>query len=274
LVDPATHPLPQLMGRGPDWNALDEAGREQESMLMAVHAAMVDRVDQGVGAILRALEETGRRQDTIVFVLADNGASPERYTDAGFDRPSATRDGRLIRYTGRFSPGPETTWGYISAYWANAVNTPYRYWKAESFEGGCHTPMIVAWPGGSMPRGGSTTGGIGHVIDLMPTCLELAGVDYPARYNGHDLKPLEGRSLAPILRGQAPADDRTLYFEHEGGRAVISDGWKLVARARGPWELYHLAEDATETSNLAEQQPQRVSELAGLWRDWWRRVAH
>jgi arylsulfatase len=272
LIDPRTHPLPDLMGHGPDWDALDAGRRDQESALMAVHAAMVDRVDQGVGTILQTLQETGCSENTILFLLADNGASPERYTEPGFDRASATRDGRPIRYTGRFQPGSETTWGYIGSYWASAVNTPFRYWKAESFEGGCHTPMIVHWPGGPAPSHGSTTDQVGHVIDLMPTCLELAGVTYPTQYAGHEIKPLEGRSLVPILSGRRREGHPALFFEHEGGRAVEADGWKLVARAGGPWELYHLGEDATETRNLADRQPQRVADLAAMWRAWAGRV--
>ena len=272
LIDPVTHPLPALMGHGPDWDALDADRRDHESMLMAVHAAMVDRVDQGIGSILRALKDTGRSENTLIFLLSDNGASPERYTDPGFDRASATRDGRPIRYTGHFKPGPETTWGYIGSYWANAANTPFRYWKAESFEGGCHSPMVVHWPGGQATSRGSSTDQIGHVIDLMPTCLELAGVSHPARYGGHDLKPLEGKSLAPILQGRQREGHQALFFEHEGGRAVESGGWKLVARAKGDWELYHIAEDSTETRDLADLQPQRVAEMAGKWRAWAGRV--
>jgi arylsulfatase len=260
------------MGHGPDWDALDAEGREYESSLMAVHAAMVDRVDQGVGAIVRALKDASRFENTIIFLLSDNGASPERYTDPGFDRASATRDGRPIRYTGRFKPGPETTWGYIGSYWASAANTPFRYWKAESFEGGCHTPMVVYWPGGPATSRGSSTDQIGHVIDLMPTCLELAGVSYPARFAGHELKPLEGKSLVPVLQGRPREGHPALFFEHEGSRAVESDGWKLVARAKSDWELYHIVEDATETRDLAALQPQRVAEMAGKWRTWAGRV--
>ncbi len=272
LIDPATHPLPELMGHGPDWDALDAEQRDHEAALMSVHAAMVDRVDQGIGTILGALKETGRYENTIIFLLADNGASPERYTEPGFDRASATRDGRPIQYKGRFQPGPETTWGYIGSYWANAANTPFRYWKAESFEGGCHTPLVVHWPGGLEPLRGSTAHQIGHVIDLMPTCLELAGVEYPARYAGHELKPIEGKSLAPILLGRPREGHQALFFEHEGGRAVHAGGWKAVARTGGAWELYHVAEDATETRNLADRQPQRVAELVQLWRAWAGRV--
>jgi hypothetical protein len=204
-------------------------GADHESALMAVHAAMVDRVDQGVGAIIQALEEVGRLDDTIVFVLADNGASPERYTDPGFDRASETRAGRPIRYVGRLEPGPETTWGYIGSYWANAANTPYRYWKVEAFEGGCHTPLVVYGPGVLETAPGSTTPQIGHVIDLMPTCLEVAGVEYPRQFAGHGLKPLEGKSLAPIFRGRRREGLPALYFEHEGGRAsspTVGSWWR------------------------------------------------
>lgn len=272
LFDPKTHPLPPLMGRGPDWDVLDERQRAHESQLMAAHAAMVDRVDQGVGKILESLDDTGCLENTIVFLLADNGASPERYLDAGFDRASATRDGRAIQYTGDFTPGAQTTWGYLGSRWANAVNTPYRYWKAESFEGGCHTPMIVRWPAGPGSAAGSTTNALGHVIDLMPTCLELAGVGYPETFAGHSLKPLEGLSLVSVLKGRAESEHSTLYFEHEGGRAAIADGWKLVAQARRPWELYHLAEDATETHNLAASEPERVAQMARDWNTWAERV--
>ncbi|KAJ3061875.1 hypothetical protein HK102_008955 [Quaeritorhiza haematococci] len=272
LIDPATHPLPDLDGRGPDWDALDPAGREHQAALMAVHAAMVDRVDQGVGSILQALKETGREQDTIILVLADNGASPERYLERGFDRASRTREGKPIRYEAPFEPGSEETWGYIGSWWANAANTPFRYWKAESFEGGCHTPLIVHWPKGLQAARGSTADRLGHVIDVMPTCLELAGVDYPARYDGHALKPLEGESLTPTLAGRPRQDRRTLYFEHEGGRAVIDDGWKAVAQARGNWQLYHVAEDATETRDRAADEPERLAELTAAWRSWASRV--
>jgi arylsulfatase len=272
LAKPETHPLPDLMGRGPDWDALDDATREQEAQLMAVHAAMVDRVDQGVGSILEALEESGRLENTVIFLLADNGASPERYNNPGFDRPSKTREGRPIQYTGRFTPGAETTWGYIGAYWANAANTPFRYWKAESFEGGCRTPMIVSGPPRWIARGGSTIGEPGHVMDIMPTCLELAGINHPSRFDEHPLRVLEGRSLLPILRGPSPMKNRPIFFEHEGGRAIISEGWKLVARAGRRWELYNLAGDATETQDRAARERDRVAEMAASWRSWARRV--
>src|SRR5262249_14376405 len=152
--------------------------------------------------------------------LADNGASPEVPAKPGYDRPSRTRDGRPIRYSGFPAPGPETTYTGIGAFWANAANTPFRFWKIESFAGGCLTPLIIHWPRGLKTRAGGITGEVGHVIDLLPTCLELAGARYPKSYRGHRLTGLDGRSLAPVLRGERRVGHERLFFEHAGGRAV------------------------------------------------------
>ena len=273
LIDPKTHPLPTLMGRGPDWDKFSPEERKHQAELMEVHAAMVDRADQGVGKIIQALKVANKFDNTVFMVVADNGASPERYLESGFDRSSETRDGKPIQYRGNFHPGSETTWGYIGAYWANALNTPYRYWKVEAFEGGCHTPMIVHWPQGLKTSPGSLTDQTGHVIDVTPTCLELAGVTAPATMNGHNLKPLEGKSLAPIFNGQTRDGHKDLYFEHQGGRALLSDdGWKLVASVGKPWELYNLASDATETQNLADGESERVDLMNQMWVKWADRV--
>ena len=273
LIDPKTHPLPTLMGRGPDWNKLSPADQKHQAELMEVHAAMVDRADQGVGKIIQALKAANQFDNTVFLVVADNGASPERYLEFGFDRSSETREGQPMAYRGNFHPGSETTWGYIGAYWANALNTPYRYWKVEAFEGGCHTPMIVNWPAGLKTPPGSLTDQTGHVIDITPTVLDLAGVSAPSTRNGRNLKPLEGKSLAPTFQGETRDGHQDLYFEHEGGRALLSDdGWKLVASAGKPWELYHIASDATETQNLADAESERVATMNQLWIRWADRV--
>ena len=273
LVEPKTHPLPPLMGRGPDWDALTPEQRRYEASLMEAHAAMVDRVDQGVGQVVDALRDAGRLANTVFLVLADNGASPERYLDPGFDRPSETRDGRKIRYRGTFEAGPETAWGYIGSWWANAANTPFRFWKTESFEGGTHTPLIVHWPAGLKAAPGSFSDQPGHVIDVAPTCLDLAGATPLAKLDGRDLRPIEGKSLAPILAGRARDGHEALYFEHEGGRALIArDGWKLVAARGGPWELYDLDTDATESRDRAADEPARVAAMSQAWLAWADRV--
>lgn len=273
LIDPKTSPKPELQGQGDDWEALDEATREHMSQLMSVHAGMVDCVDQGVGRIINALKETGRLENTLILVMSDNGASPERYLNPGFDRPNETREGKPIQYEGLFNPGSETTWGYIGSYWASAGNTPYRYWKAQSFEGGAHTPMIAHWPSGLKTEPGSKTDQPGHVIDVLPTCLELAGAEYPQTFKKNEITPVEGLSLAPILAGQQREGHPALFFEHEGGKAMIADGWKLVQpKQNGQWELYHLAEDRTETNNLAEAEPKRLAQMKRKWQAWFNRV--
>jgi len=277
LIDPATHPLPDLMGRGPDWDDLSDAQRALAAARMQVHAAMIDRVDQGVGRIVEALKAAGRFEDTAIFILADNGASPEMPADwgPGYDRSARTRDGRKIRYRG-FRPdeiGSETTYTAIGPWWANAVNTPYRYWKKESFEGGCHAPLVVHWPNGLVTAPGSLTDQVGHVMDIMPTCLDLSGATYPTEVAGHAVTPVEGKSLVPIFCGRRRPGHEALYFEHEGGKAVIADGWKAVQpTASDAWELYHLAEDRTETRNLAEIEPGRLRSLVRRWRAWAKRV--
>ena len=265
-------PLPPIQDRGKTWDALTEQEKSFQASKMAVHAAMVDHIDQGVGKIIEELEQAGQLDNTVIFFLADNGASPEVPTVPGYDRSSQTRDGRTIRYRGINEPGPETTYTGIGAPWASASNTPFRYWKKESFEGGCHTPLIVHWPEGLQARPGSVTDQVGHVIDIMPTCLELAAANYPDQYNGHTLTPLDGKNLAPILGNRKRKGHERLFFEHMGGRAVIEGRWKLVALNNRPWELYDLSTDRTEMNNLAAGNPDRVRTMSSLWDSWAERV--
>ena len=277
LIDPKTHPLPELMGKGPDWDDLPDDQRALAVASMQVHAAMIDRADQGVGQIVEALKAAGRYDDTLILVLADNGASPEDPADwgPGYDRTAETRDGHKVRYKG-YSPeelGSETTYAGIGAYWANAVNTPYRYWKKESFEGGCHTPFVAHWPRGLRAEPGSFCRDLGHVMDVMPTCLDVAGAEYPTTFEGHAIEPLEGKSLLPLLKGEERPGHDALFFEHVGGKALISGGWKAVQPTRGnQWELYHLAEDRTETRNLADADPDRLKALVARWQGWAKKV--
>jgi len=275
LIDPKTHPLPKLMGRGKEWNQLTKQQRALQTARMRVHAAMVDRVDQGMAKLVQALKSTGRYDNTVIFVLADNGASPEIPQRPGYDRSGRTRDGTKIRYRG-FSAaqlGSETTYTGIGPWWANAANTPFRYWKKESFEGGMHTPLIVHWPAGLKTSPGSLTNQLGHVMDVMPTCIELADAKYPRKFRGRAIPPLEGKSLLPVLRNQTQTGHKELYFEHAGGKAVITGGFKLVQPSRGKtWELYHLDKDRTETRNLASEKPELAKTLIGRWQRWAGRV--
>lgn len=251
----------------------DNPHREWDARAMAVHAAMIDRMDQGIGRIIETLRETGELDNTLVIFLSDNGASSEdcmRY-GPGFDRPSQTRTGETIAYPvdKDVLPGSQLTYTSIGQRWANVSNTPFNYWKMESFEGGIHTPMVAFWPKGITAEKGSTTDQIGHVMDFMATFIDISDAQYPTVFNDHQITPLQGESLKPIFEGQRREGHPILYNEHEGGRYIRTPDWKMVTLdARRPWELYRINEDRSETKNVAEQYPEIVTELDSLWNKW------
>jgi arylsulfatase len=237
---------------------------------MAVHAAMVDRMDQGVGRIVSVLKTRRQLENTLILFLADNGASPEAYPTPGFDRPAHTRDGREIVYppSKEVLPGPETTFFGIGPMWANVANTPFRRWKAEMYEGGICTPLLAHWPAGLTTQPGGVTHQPGHVMDIMATCLDVGGASYPRELDGRRITPMQGKSLLPIFRGQQRAGHDVLAWEHYGHRAIRHGDLKLVARSGGAWELYDLSQDRSELNNLAAQRPHEVRELSLRWDRW------
>ncbi len=274
LIRNAAYPLPRLDGPDQDWDQLSEAERSLQAAKMAVHAAMVERMDQGIGDIVRAIKKTGRWDNTVLMFLSDNGASPEVPRQPGFDRSSRTRQGGPIHYDNFDKPGGETTYTGIGPRWASASNTPFRYWKMQSYDGGCHTPLIVSWPKGLKHPAGSMLDEVGHVIDLLPTCLDLAQATYPKEFQGERVHPVDGKSLLPTLRAEPRQGHARLYFEHAGGRAVREGDWKLVALSRQPdqWHLYHLAKDRTETQDVAADHPMRVDAMQKRWQAWYAEV--
>ena len=156
-------------------------------------------------------------------------------------------------------PGDELTYNYLDNGWAGAVNTPFRYWKRESYHGGTAAPTIIHWPAGMKANKGSINREPCHFIDVMPTCLELANASYPTTYNGHTILPMadEARSLVPLINGQTSWDDeRILFWEHESGRAVRQGNWRLTSLVgNGQWHLYNLANDYSETTDVSAQNP-------------------
>jgi len=268
--------LPPVQDGEAEWETLSEEEKAFQAGKMQAHAAMVDRLDQGTGWILNALRETGQLENTLILFLSDNGSSPElpKEWGPGLDRPSETRDGRTIRYEGFDQPGPETTFAGIGPPWASATNTPFRYWKAEQYEGGAHTPLVAHWPAGLKGESGSFTDQVGHVMDVLPTCLDLAGVEYPDQFNGHEITPMDGRSLTPVLNGEEREGHDQIFFEHVGGKAVLEDDWKLVTLRQddSPWRLYNLAEDPTETDDRSDDYPGRTAAMKEDWQAWARRV--
>ncbi|MBY9063599.1 arylsulfatase [Sphingomonas yunnanensis] len=282
LIDPATNQVPALdkgyeNNAGIAWSNLTAAERAVQVRKMATHAAMIDVMDQGIGRLIKALKDSGQYEKTVIMFLNDNGASPEIMTYADYDRWSETRDGRRVQY-GEYPEvaaiGGETTMATIGSYWASAANTPFRWWKAEAYQGGTHTPFMMSWPGHMGSREGMTVADAAHVVDVTPTLLALAHVTPRA-----SRAPVDGVSLDGALKGRAVARQRPLFFEHEGSRAVIDGQWKLVARAPGPsspvyraWELYDLGNDRTETTDVAAQNAAVVRRLEGLWDGWAREV--
>ena len=250
----------------------DCKNKEWEAKYMETHAAMVDRLDQSVGKVVEKLRQIGKLDKTVIFFLSDNGASPERGYPPGFDRPGQTRSGENIDYKNFDHPGAENTWGYLGAAWAGAINSPFIYWKKESYEGGACTPFIVYWPKGLKAKGNSLNRGVAHVLDILPTCMELSGASYPETVNRVKTNPIEGKSLLPLLEKKIKTIHDTLFWEHEGGRAMRLGDWKMSALKSKPWELFDLSKDRTETNNLAPQYPDKVDQMNGLWDSWYKRV--
>jgi arylsulfatase A-like enzyme len=254
----------QLSPRDPvarAWADLSDKERDDWAQCMAVHAAMIDCMDQGIGKVLDAVQEIGAAENTLVLFLSDNGASAEAL-DSWPNPGRGHKPGSAI--------GSRESHRCLEVGWANAANTPFREHKMWVHEGGIATPLIAYWPAGVAAKG-KLTSQVGHIIDLMPTLLEVAGASYPAEFQGRKLTPLAGESLAKVLRDEssnANNSQRTLAWEHEGNRAIRRGDWKLVAPFRGEWELYDLAKDRTETNNLAAGQPEKVRELAAAWEEW------
>jgi arylsulfatase A-like enzyme len=272
LIDPATTKLSPGMNNNLSW--ADNPDKEWDARAMAVHAAMIDRMDQGIGRIIKALKETGQLDNTLILFLSDNGASPEdaaRY-GPGFDRPGQTRDGRKIAYPVNKDknalPGPETVFSSIGARWANVSNTPYQYAKAQSYEGGVRTPMIAFWPAGIKSKG-KFSDCVGHVMDFMPTFLQLSGAQYPTTYKGHTITSYTGASLVPALQGSNKQVHTTLYNEHYKARFIRDGEWKLVSLANDTtWHLYKINQDETELNDLSAQHAAIVQKLSQQWYAW------
>lgn len=255
----------------------DNPDKEWDARAMAVHAAMVDRMDQSIGMLLNALEKNGQIDNTLILFMSDNGCSNEicqLYSEGENDRPAETRDGRKIIYPKKkeILPGPETSYASVGPKWANVANTPFRFWKAKSYEGGICTPMIAHWPKGIKQKKGSINTAYCHVIDIMATCLEITNASYPDKYNGYDIQPYMGVSMLPIFEGEEQSVERDLCFEHFNEKALIdAEGWKIVQPSDSKtqaWELYDLNTDRSEMFNLASKYPNRVKAMVKRYLEW------
>jgi hypothetical protein len=183
--------------------------------------------------------------------------------------PKQTRDGWPVRQGYGVLPGGPDTYIAYGREWANVSNTPFREYKHWTHEGGISTPLIVHWPAGiAAERRGKLESQAGQLVDVMATCLNVAGAMYPAEHRGQKIKPLEGTSLRPAFAGETVSRNKPLVWEHEGNRAIREGKWKLVAKENQPWELYDLEADRTELHDLAAAQPERVKSMAAAWDAW------
>ncbi len=257
LVD-AQWPITPRAGDSPAWDAVPGAEQKRFDDMMAIYAAMIYAMDRSVGTLADGLRQRGLLDNTLILFLSDNGGNAE--------------SGPNGRYEGENPGGPDSN-VFLGQNWATLNNTPFRKWKHYVHEGGSATPLIAHWPAG-IPAAlrGQFNHQPGHLIDLLPTILELANAKYPAIFNGHDIQPMEGVSLMPALVGKPIERAQPIFFNHENNRAVRDGRWKLVALAGKPWELYHLESDRTELNDLAAQYPERVAALSAQYEEWAKRT--
>ena len=270
----------------------DAKNKPWEIRHMEVYAAMVDRLDMGLGKVIGALEKRKMLDDTLIMFIADNGGCAEgmgrregiQYKDSDPDIlkpmkardlqmdmiPKRTRDGVVMKQgTEVMTGGADTYHGYGRA-WANVSNTPFREYKHWVHEGGISTPLVAHWPKGIDKKlYGKFDHQPAHLIDLMATCVDLAKADYPKDVKGKKIVPMQGVSLQPAFSGNKFKRENPIFWEHEGNRAIRIGKWKLVAKgANGAWELYNLNEDRSELNDLSQKYPERANQMAEKWEAW------
>uniref|UniRef100_UPI0032167A0F arylsulfatase n=1 Tax=uncultured Draconibacterium sp. TaxID=1573823 RepID=UPI0032167A0F len=231
------------------WETLTEKEKDKMDLEMSVFAAMVDRMDQNIGRVLNFLDEKGIADNTIVIFLSDNGSCP-------YD---SNRDFK-------YPPGVAEGFRTLSAAWANAGNTPYKYFKQYGHEGGAQTHFILRWP--KMVKAGQLTHQQGHIVDIAPTLFEATKTHFPKQYGTVKCQPLQGNSLLPILQGKEREEPEFFMSGWtDKFRMFRQSDWKIVKLNNEDWELYNLKNDPTEITNLAAEKPEQVKELVRLYED-------
>jgi arylsulfatase len=242
---------PGEVNRPLPWSELNDEQRRFQATKMAIHAAMVHRLDQEVGRYLGQLESMGALKNTLILFASDNGASAEIMVRHGGHDPTAP-------------PGSAATYLCLGPGFSSAANTPFRRHKTWVHEGGISTPLIVHWPKG-IASSGQLRHTPAHVIDVVPTVLEVARVERPSQWDGQPIPTPPGKSLVAALATDVPIERDSLWWLHEGHRAIRVGDWKLVAARNEPWELYNLKTDRAEQHQLAAELPEKVNQLAQLW---------
>ena len=251
----------------------DERNKDWEDLKMATYAAMIDRMDQGIGRILDKVREIGAEDNTLVMFLSDNGGCAE-FLAEDTERPEPSQyaspnpDGTPVKMGNILGqrPGPGDTFMSYDLPWANASNSPFRLFKRWTHEGGISTPFIVHWPERIKQAG--IVHEPTHISDIPATCIDVAGASYPTEQNGNAITPIEGVSFLDAINTGGWKRNLPIYWEHEGSRAVRIDNWKLVAEVGGEWELYDMDEDRTELNNLIDANAPRAAEMIALYDTW------
>lgn len=242
---------PHELAQALPWDSLTPDQQKFQAAKMAIHAAMVHRMDIEIGRVLEQLKTMGALDNTLVIFVSDNGASPEQIMRGDGNDPSAPM-GSAKSYLG------------LGAGWSSASNTPFRLHKSWTHEGGITTPLVVHWPAGIKTRG-ELRADPGHLIDIVPTVLDILDSQAPTTVAGLTAPPLPGKSLTPSFAMDGSMVRAPLWFFHDGHRALIAGDWKLVGKFEEPWELYNLRTDRSETQNLAASHPAKVMELELAW---------
>jgi len=243
---------PGEINRPLPWVKLTDEQRRFQATKMAIHAAMVDRMDREIGRVIEQLKAMGVYENTLIFFASDNGASAEIMVRHGGHDPKA-------------APGSAASYLCLGPGFSSASNTPFRRHKTWVHEGGTSTPLVVHWPSGIQARG-ELRHTPAHVIDIVPTILEVAGIDKPTEWDGETIPPAPGKSLVPSLERDVNIDRDSLWWMHEGHRAIRVGDWKLVSARGDAWELYDLRTDRAESRNMADKMPEKVQELEALWK--------
>jgi len=234
-----------------NWEELADSVRMKEIRKMEVYAAMIDRMDQNIGCVLTKLKEIGKDENTLILFVSDNGASSE-----------------MVNLTDDYGEiGTMTHWASLGKNWANVGNTPFRFFKNFSYEGGINTPLIAYWP--DKIKLNTFSDFPGHFVDIMATVVDITKAIYPTEFNNQQIAPMQGQSLLPVFYGENKEREKPIFWEWRNGQAVYYNSFKIVKEGRNnSWDLYNLENDPTETKNLASQYPDKVKELEQLFEEW------
>lgn len=284
-IFPAGTPLPARDAAPgfevPAWDDLPAQTQDLYARYMEVYAAMVDSIDQSLGRLLDTVEALGERDNTIVVFTSDNGGTMEggpEGTRSYFSRfvhvPGVPQDWEAdVARDPDLIGGPRTMVHYPRG-WGMASNTPFRFYKGQTFAGGVRVPFVISWPKGigASPKG-LPPHQYQYVTDVLPTILELVGAASPGVRQGLPAKTIDGVSFLPVLRDESHASTHPeQYAEFGGSRGFYRDGWKIVTNHRpgtpfddAEWELYRVQDDPNELRNIAAEHPQLLRELAAAW---------